>query len=192
MARFSILLMLVLTALSNTAHAHKLKVFAFAEGDRIEGTTYFVGGTPASGATVEVMSADDRLLATLVPDTDGDFSYEVEAHENHVIVANTRDGHVARWTVAAAEFTGQASGSSSQNVDNTTSTGTDDSATKPDNDELARLVEQAVAQQIQPLREQMVRNEDRVRLQDIIGGIGYIMGIFGVVVWWQQRRRSNS
>lgn len=192
MARFSILLMALLAVLSNAAHAHKLKVFAFAEGGRIEGTTYFVGGTPASGATVEVMGANDRLLATLVPDTAGDFSYEVDTHENHMIVANTGDGHVARWTVSAAEFTGQTSGSTEQNAYAAPSSGTADSATEPDNGELVTLVEQAVARQIQPLREQIIRNEERVRLQDIVGGIGYIMGIYGVAIWWQQRRRSGS
>lgn len=192
MAKFSILLMVVLGLLSNATHAHKLKVFAFAEGDRIEGSTYFVGGTPASGATVEVMSADDRLLATLVPDTTGEFSYKVAAHEKHVIVANTGDGHVARWTVSAAELTGQAPGSADQNTDSEPSSDTADPATQPGNNELATLVEQAVARQVRPLREQLIRNEDQTRLRDIIGGVGYIMGIFGLAIWWQHRRRSGS
>lgn len=193
MAKFSALMLVVLLGLlSNAAHAHKLKVFAFAEGDRIEGSTYFVGGAPASGATIEVMGPEDRLLATLVPDANGEFSYEVATHKNHVVVANTGDGHVARWTVSSAELIGEISDSADPNTDSKPPSDIANPSTRPANRELATLIEQAVARQVRPLREQLIRNEDQVRLRDIIGGVGYIIGIFGLAIWWQQRRRSGT
>jgi nickel transport protein len=192
MARFSALLVVLLGVSSPAAHAHLLKVFAFAEGNRIGGITYMVGGTPASGANVEVKSADGRLLATLMPDAAGKFSYEAKRQENHVIVANTGDGHVAQWTVTAAELTGKDIRSVDINTDSTPSTNATSPTEEPGDGELAVLVEQAVARQIRPLREQLILYEDQVRLRDIVGGVGYIMGLCGFAIWWKQRQRSGS
>ena len=57
---------------------------------------------------------------------------------------------------------------------------------------LESAIERAVARQIRPLREQLVGAQDRVRLQDILSGIGYIMGLSGLALWWKSRRRSGS
>jgi nickel transport protein len=193
MARFSALLLVVVLGVSSPAtQAHLLKVFAFAEGNRIDGTTYFVGGIPAAGAGVEVMSEDGRLLTTLVPNSAGEFSYEAKSQTDHVIVANTGDGHVARWTVPASELTGRHTDSADQDALNMLSPVTASAATEPSNGELAILVEQSVARQIRPLREQLIAYEDRIRLRDIIGGVGYILGLFGLAIWWRQRHRSDS
>jgi nickel transport protein len=49
------------------------------------------------------------------------------------------------------------------------------------------MVEQAVARQVRPLREQLIAHQDRIRLQDLLGGIGYILGLAGLVLWWRSR-----
>ena len=51
--------------------AHKLKVFATAEGTRIQGSAYFAGGGGAAGARVEVRDAQGAVLATLPLDAQG-------------------------------------------------------------------------------------------------------------------------
>jgi nickel transport protein len=192
MARFSILLTIVLSLVSPSSQAHLLKVFAFTEGNRIDGTTYFVGGSPASGASVEVMGANGLLLATLVPNSAGEFSYEAKSPEDHVVVANTGDGHVARWTVPAFELTGKDTQQADTDTFNAPSSFAESTSAEPSNDALAILVEQSVARQIRPLREQLIAYEDRVRLRDIVGGIGYIIGLCGLAIWLQQRHRSGS
>lgn len=192
MARFSVLL-LALGMMSTSAQAHLLKVFAFADGNRIEGATYFVGGAPASGASVKVVSARGDLLATLSPDTNGEFSYDATPGTDYVIVADTGDGHVAEWTVTAGELTGEAGGGTAEKSEGPApSPDRTDSAAAPAGPELATLMEQAVARQVRPLREQIIAYEDQVRLRDIVGGIGYIIGLAGLAAWWQQRRRSHS
>jgi nickel transport protein len=56
---------------------------------------------------------------------------------------------------------------------------------------LEAAIERAVARQIRPLREQLIAAEDRIRLQDILGGIGFIMGLTGLALWLTSRRRSG-
>ncbi|MCA3218350.1 MAG: carboxypeptidase regulatory-like domain-containing protein [Burkholderiales bacterium] len=45
-------------------------------------------------------------------------------------------------------------------------------------------------EELAPLREDIARLEQRLRLQDIIGGVGYIVGVLGLVAWWRARRRT--
>lgn len=189
MVRSRILTILLVALVSPIAQAHLLKVFAFAEGNSITGNTYFVGGTPASGASVRVMNADGHLLDSLTPDAEGKFSYQATSMEDHIIVADTGDGHLAKWLVTAAELTGNEALPSNQD---SSSTAVSANAQEPSHSGLSAIVETAVARQVRPLREQMIAYEESVRLQDIVGGIGYIFGIFGLAAWWHQKRGAGS
>lgn len=189
MVRSSILTMFLMALVSPIAQAHLLKVFAFADGNLITGSAYFVGGAPAAGAGVQVMNADGQLLDSLTPDADGKFSYRATSEEDHVIVADTGDGHLAKWLVTAAELTGNGGLPSNQD---STAQASSDNAPDPDHSELTAMVEAAVARQVRPLREQIIAYEESVRLQDIVGGIGYIAGIFGLAAWWHQKRGTGS
>ncbi|EGV16525.1 hypothetical protein [Thiocapsa marina] len=196
---------IALSMLGSPALAHKLQVFAFAEGPRIGGSAYFAGGGAASGARIEVLDADGAKLAELAPDGEGRFVYSAQAPVDHLIRAITGDGHQAEWRVSAAEL---AAGFGSQGTvvgdganpdqipvsviaDPDASTAARRSAVDLD-PALESAIERAVARQIRPLREQLVAAQDRVRLQDILGGIGYIIGLTGLALWWKSRRRSNS
>jgi nickel transport protein len=57
---------------------------------------------------------------------------------------------------------------------------------------LAAAIESAVARQVRPLREELAEARARARMQDVIGGIGYIVGVAGLVLWWTARRRAPS
>jgi nickel transport protein len=38
------------------------------------------------------------------------------------------------------------------------------------------------------LREELIAAQDAYRLQDILGGVGYIFGVAGLALWWRARR----
>lgn len=64
-------------------------------------------------------------------------------------------------------------------------------ATATDEAALENLITKAVAQQIRPLREQLNAYEDQVRLRDIVGGIGYIVGLAGLAMWLRRRQQDR-
>jgi nickel transport protein len=186
-------------AVSGPAVAHKLKVFAAAEGAQIQGSTYFAGGSAAGGARVEVRDTEGRVLAELAPDAAGHFAYAARTPMDHVFVALTGDGHQATWTVTSAELAGAFPGSAPQQGDpapppttgGVPATAAPSPGGVPD-PELLAAVEAAVARQVRPLREEMEIDRDRARLHDILGGIGYIFGIAGLALWWGRRGRGAS
>jgi nickel transport protein len=182
--------LLVLLLLSPGLQAHLLKVFAFADGNRIVGSAYFVGGAKASGATITVRTHSGQVLAGLHPDADGRFSYIATARIDHVIVAATGDGHRAQWTVRADELPSDlpapagSVGAPAPNPEPATPV----RPPAPDPEaHLAGLVERAVARQIRPLREELQAYLDRIWMHDVLGGLGYILGLTGVVMWWRGR-----
>lgn len=189
------MLALVLT-LCGPAQAHKLRVFAFADGPRIDGSAYFTGGSGAVGARIRVEDGEGNVLAELEPAGDGSFSYTAEGVFDHVVVADTGDGHRARWRIEAAELapgfphtaeTGRVVDVASAGFTESSSVVSDKASAEPDF-ALQTAVERAVSRQIHPLREELIRTRDALRLADILGGIGYLFGIAGLALWWHARR----
>ncbi|MGD8908438.1 MAG: hypothetical protein PVI92_03755 [Chromatiales bacterium] len=170
--------------------AHKLKVFAAAEGGKIVGRAYFVGGAGASGAVIHIIADDGRELARLEPDREGNFDYRIERPMTYRVVADSLDGHQASWTLRAEEFSASALDVGAMPAHEGPLPELDSTAV-PNLSQITR-VEQAVARQIRPLREALQAHEERVRMRDILGGIGYIVGLAGLALWWSSRRRKED
>jgi nickel transport protein len=100
----SAVLLVALLLAGGPALAHKLRVFAFADGARIEGSAYFAGGGKAAGTRIVVKDAAGRTVAELTPAADGSFSYMAKAPVDHLTVAESGDGHRAEWKVSAGEL----------------------------------------------------------------------------------------
>lgn len=192
-----LLALLVPVMHAEPAHAHRLSVFAFADGTMITGSAYFSGGGAPDGAAVTVFGPDGSVLGQTTTDAEGEFSLPLERRVDHRITVETEDGHAAEFVIAAGELP----------VD---LPGDDDIAAQPATDmaaaaaavpdappagslvdeaALEALVSRAVQQQVRPLREQLSAYTDAVRFQEIIGGIGYIVGIFGLAAFMLSRRR---
>lgn len=165
--------------MSCAAQAHLLKVFAYGEGGRVHGSVYFAGGGPATGASVQVLALDGSLLATLTPDEQGEFIYHPAEPRDLELLVDTGDGHQIRWPVSASELQGALPSPQPGKVS---------APEVVDQQRLLSMIEQAVARQVGPLRQELQQAQDRARLSDIVGGLGMIFGIAGVAMWWRGRR----
>ena len=175
-------LLLALLLSPGAALAHGLSLFAAADGARIEGVVRFAGGNPAAGTRVRVLDTAGNARAVLETDAAGRFAYTATVPEDHRLIAETADGHQASWTVAAAEL------AAGLGAGLTAGAGPDLGA-PPGGCDTASL-EQAVARAVRPLREELAADAERARLRDLLGGIGYILGIAGLWAWWRARRTS--
>jgi len=176
------LLAAALSLLTIPAEAHKLKLFATTEGAAIHGTAYFSGGDKAMRIKGQLLAPDGTLAGEFTTDDEGRFVVEAGTRADYTLSVDAGDGHVATLVVPADQLPeGLPPGPipSAPPVASvvTSAAGTD-------------AVEAAVARQIRPLREQLDAYEDKVRLHDILGGIGTIFGLFGVAAWLSARRRG--
>lgn len=173
--------------------AHGLKLFALANGARIEGTVHFAGGGEAAGVRVTVKDASGAVLAKLAPAPDGSFAYQARGPVDHLIVARSRDGHRAEWWVAATELVPGFAGDETRGAVDAESVPVAARAASPKpaplvEPALEAAIERAVARQVRPLREELASAREVFWLRDILGGIGYLVGLAGLGLWWRARR----
>jgi nickel transport protein len=188
---------LVLTVITGPALAHKLRVFALPEGNRISGYTYFGGGERVSGITVRMFGPNGEALGEVVSDDRGGFVFEAKARVDHRLEADAGSGHLAEFVVRAEDLSagvGDEPAGPAAPMTPTTGfapTGMTAAVSTPPSvvtPPLEEQIERAVARQLRPLREQLEQYEQSVRWHDVLGGIGYILGLAGLAGWLLGRR----
>lgn len=188
-----LLLLLVATA---PAFAHKVIADAYPDGDLIEGEVGFSSGDPAAGAKIEVFTPDGEKLLETTTDADGVFSFKAVRHVDHVIKVNLGAGHVAEVVVSADDLPDSlgASASGPGEAAAATTPAAAPAAAAPASvstgaAELRDMVREAVQHELRPLRRQLTEYENKVRWHDILGGLGFIVGITGIAAYALSRRR---
>ncbi len=196
------LLLALLVLCGGTAWAHKVKVFATVEGRTIRGYVYFPGGGRARGVKVEVFGPADQKLGETLTNENGEFTLGVKVRCDHRLVVDTPGGHRATYRVGAAELPDDLppleGGEASRAAPPTELPRT--SGTQPPTSRAAAIqsadvketIREAVQKAVRPLREQLERLEEKRRLQDILGGIGYILGLAGISFYFLGLRRRKA
>jgi len=180
---------------ASAAYAHRMTVFATGQGKTIQGEVYYQDGSPAQNVTVSVLDPDGRMLDTATTDGEGRFAYQPRFRGTHKFVADGGFGHRAEHTVAAEELPADLSAISTNGPVAETgplaSPGRTERATGASSHELAAEI-RALNQQISALRADLERWKTALRLQDVLGGVGYILGILGGLSYFLAGRRRNK
>jgi nickel transport protein len=193
-----ILSCLVALCLATPAYAHAIKVFASAEGEKIVGFVYFPGGGRAGDVPVEVKNADGEVLARVQTDDKGEFSFVPEVRCDYRFVVSTPDGHHASFVVPAEQLPEGLLSTADKNNGLPEVMGRAGQGAAPDitrkscsEEDIHSLVRRAVSEELWPLKEQIARYEAKIRLHDILGGTGYILGLCGVVFYFLALRQRG-
>ncbi|ADZ69872.1 hypothetical protein [Polymorphum gilvum] len=198
MTRFVIALIL-LSALTGPAAAHKLKVFATVDGDAVTGYAFFVGGGRAKATPWIARDAGGTVIATGETDAEGAYRFVLPrpVTTDITVTVDTREGHVGRAVVAAARFGGAAPTAAAEpNTAATTTAGMPAASASGQagtgsptltETEVAALVEAAVQRQVEPLLERIEQMDSRLRFTDILSGLFLIAGLAGLGLWARGR-----
>jgi nickel transport protein len=189
MARIVLALLLLMPA---PVLAHKLNVFAQVEGAAIVGHAYFPGDLPARQIDVIARDRSGHELARTKTDDRGTFSFPAKTKADYQISAETSDGHSASFSLLASELPNNlpADASDTAGLPVSADKQTDrrigevsDASPSPLSDQIA-----ALDKQIQALRDQVDQSEQRLRFRDILGGVGYILGLAGIAMYMMSQR----
>lgn len=93
----------VLLVGSGTALAHKVNLFAYAEGGKIYTESYFSDGKPVEGGRVLVYESQKKLLLEGVTDNEGLFSFDIPTVDDLTIVIDASMGHKNSYKLKKAE-----------------------------------------------------------------------------------------
>jgi nickel transport protein len=182
--------------LAEPAAAHKLFVFATVRGKMIEGEVYYQGGDPAPDINVAIIGPEDMTLEETKTDQEGRFRFEPRWRIDHLLAADAGFGHRSEYTVLAAELppdlpsyvSDGATSSPASTADRSSEAGRSPSSGPPGT---ATEIE-ALNQQIAALRRDLDRWKAQLRMQDILGGIGYILGVMGLTSYLLRKRKPSS
>uniref|UniRef100_Q07Q71 Cobalt ABC transporter permease n=1 Tax=Rhodopseudomonas palustris (strain BisA53) TaxID=316055 RepID=Q07Q71_RHOP5 len=199
---FLIALAAALSVAGTEALAHKMKLFATAEAAVVSGRVYFSPGGQALDAQVTATTPDGATVFVGRTDQQGAFHFEVLRRVDHRLTADGGDGHEASFTIKATELPASLPAdptSSSASVPPPTPSSDPPPAiaavtapAEPATADLAALIEQSVARQVRPLREQLDSYQEAVRWHDVLGGIGYIIGLAGLAYGFASRSSSRT
>jgi nickel transport protein len=186
------------------ALAHKISVFAAADGKTIAGQAYFRDGAPVRNAQVTVFDAAGRKLGQFKTDEAGKFSFQPRSRCDHRFLVDAGDGHAAKYTVRGEELpsslptTGQTAPPPTALADAAARmppAGGPPPASAADArapEESLRGELEAIRQQIVALRADLAARDEKARWHDVLGGIGYILGLSGVTFYFAGLRRKST
>lgn len=139
---YFILLSLFVMITSSNIFAHKVTIFAYAEGDTVYTESYFSDGKKVKGGTIVVYDSQGNKLLEGKTNKDGLFNFKPPKKDDLKIILNASLGHKNSYILPFSS--GKA------------------------------LVEQK-----------------RLSSTEVIGGIGYIFGIMGIIMYFLSRKRKK-
>jgi nickel transport protein len=190
-----IFLFLTIIMINISAFAHKVNIFAYVEGDKVYTESYFSDGKKCVESKIEVFdNQGDKLLEGLT-DKEGMFSFKISPEDvidgNLKLVLTASMGHRAEYIIRADEL-GDIKGIIEEKIEEPVSLISPETSSV-DLKEIQSIIEDTLGEKLKPIireiREIKKSQEDRISPTEIIGGIGYIIGIFGIVAYFLSRKR---
>ncbi len=212
----SVLLFSGLSFLPFSAHAHKILVFAYGDGPSITGEVTFSSGRKAREVEITVMDeATKKVLATTKTNDKGEFKFPIPKEAvrkkmNLLVVANVGDGHRGEWHMTPQDYMDSADHVATTGSDAPASTELlhEDSAASPaasapapqpsvapavTEKQIEQIVERVMDRKLTPVKHLLAQAcEPGPSVSDILGGIGYIIGLGGIVAYFKGQKKSAS
>ncbi len=142
-------------------YAHNIKIFAGKKDNNISGYIYSPGGIRIKNSTLYVYK-NNKFISEIKTNNQGEFIYKNIDNSHYKFIYN-QDGHLAEYNINKILLNPQKKENISQINDN----------------------------QIFEIKEQLNKIENSIRIRDLIGGIGYIIGIAGLISFYKQRNHNK-
>jgi len=218
-SRSAVLLVTIVlwNVIATVASAHTLYLFAAADGERITGRVYLRGGEGIPDVLVKVYLAGKEPLQEVRTDAEGRFSLSVPYRCDYLLRAVMEDGHQAEASIHAdelspslPEWNGDKPPASVSSAEQRSPTGPEKGSPESprpsttDETEVSRgpsapSTDQAISRELATLRAQIVQLREELQqwrtsagLRDILGGIGYILGLTGVSFYLLGKKRLDG
>ncbi len=183
---------IILIFLPGIFYAHKINIFATVEGNKIYTQSYASDGGKIKGGDIEVYDKSGNKLITGKTDSLGEFSFVIPKKDDLRIVVIGGMGHRAETIVSVDELpeikkevvikqekkegVKEAPKVEVQTVDTIV---------------LKRIVEDALDAKLHPLIRMFAeQRKEGVHITEVIGGIGYIIGIIGIIAFFMKRKNN--
>ncbi len=205
-------MMIFLFVLIGSAHAHRVIVYASIEGNTVHTASKFPSSdTKVSGGTIKVYDGSGNLLLTGKTDDKGKFSFPIPKKSALRIVISAGPGHQGEWRLSEKKIrtalgdsqpTKTAEGQSPSTKSEPSKKAKKQELPADRQQEITPVVKQEVKkalaqgldkkldEKLTPIRDILVDMKNPgPSVSEILGGIGYIIGLFGIAAYIYSRKQ---
>jgi len=191
---FAILLSILLIMFFFPLHvlAHKVNIYAYTGDGMVHSESYFADGSRCRNCIVEVFDKiTGKRLNEGKTDENGRFSFKAPLADSLKLVLKAGAGHQAVYylSLGGKETPIKPKEDKASSAVNPPTISREQCLSPS---EVEAVVNKAVEAKIQPLMnrlETIQENTDKAGLREIIGGIGYILGIMGIIMYLKSRKK---
>ncbi|GHF03560.1 hypothetical protein GCM10016455_26100 [Aliiroseovarius zhejiangensis] len=191
-----ILLLLVTVLAPLPALAHNVIASVFPSGDAIEGEVGFSSGDMAADLVIEVFDNNGNKLGETRTDADGFFLFTPSQPITHIFRGNLGAGHVAEAIMPAAEVAGilgETAAADSAGASVLAGTIGSMAPQMPGlSDDTRAELAKMLRDELRPIRQELSAYKNKSDFQSVLGGIGYIFGLFGLGFYIAARRKLGG
>ncbi|GAB6888368.1 hypothetical protein JCM13304A_18670 [Desulfothermus okinawensis JCM 13304] len=177
------------------AIAHRIDVFCYVENNNVKCLSKFSTGDPVVSGRYKVY-VKDKLIIQGKGDKKGNFVFHIPENlikkpEDIKVVCEASMGHKNFWIVKKDEYS-----SNIEEDDNTfdeTDTGDEVISSKYetsscDYKKMEKMFKIILSKELVPIKRDIAElKEPKIDFRDILGGIGYIFGIMGIILYFKSR-----
>lgn len=154
-------------------HAHGMRISVVPSAEGLAGRVWYSDETAAAGNAVLLHDGSGRELQSTLSDAEGRFAFRAIEPGDYLVVADGEEGHRAEARITLGAVAAVVASPALAEQD-------------------AAALAALLRSELEPLREDIARFEQRIRLSDLIGGIGFIAGLAGLLMAWRAQRRLKE
>ena len=180
----SILIILLIT--SETSFAHKISVFAWVEGNKVNIESKFSSGRKIKNGAITIVNSKGDIIHKAKTNKTGEHSFILKVKEKIKIFVDAGQGHKGYWEISKEEFDGSYVEASHKDHN------TQDIKTVKQGADIREIVDSVVSTRLKPIQRELalLRKSKEPGFQDIAGAIGYIFGLMGVFLYFKYGRKE--
>ncbi len=177
---------------SPEASAHKVFIHAWFDGDTIYTESYFGAKRKVKGGLILVFDPSGKKLLEGRTNEKGEFSFKAPQKTDLRIVVEAGMGH-RNECILKAEEDSRVPGGEAKDFKADNATAESMPLISVGAEQIKALVEQALDARLKPIKHELaaIRKEKSIGITEIIGGIGYIFGLMGLVMYFRSRGKDG-
>ncbi len=163
------------------AHAHKVSVFAYAEGGKVFVEAYFVDGKKAEDARVEVFNGKGVKILSGKTDEDGRWAFPIPAVAPLKIIIVASMGHRSSISLTEKEVRLGLATKGIKEVQ----------GGYVGREEIEEMLDRKISplyRMVSDLRKKM----EKPTVGEVVGGVGYLVGLGGILLLFLGRKKNKG
>lgn len=189
---FGVALFCLIQISASPSMAHKVYIYAWVEGDMVFTESYFGSKKKVNGGLITVFGHSGEQLVEGHTNEKGEFAFRSPKKTDLRIVVEAGMGHRNEFILEAHDFS-ETVVDTEGTVNTVNKKNHNVSSSLPAEAEQIRvIVEKALDSRLKPIIRELARSkkEKGPGLTEIVGGIGYIFGLMGILMFCRTKKKK--